>query len=242
MGALAHYIEQEGIPTTQISLIRDHTERIRPPRALWVPFELGRPLGEPGDAGFQTRVLRAALQLVTRSDAPVLLDFPDDAPGARRPEDEAGWSCPLPLPPREEPTDLAEAFRRELAGLLTWYALSLERRGRTTVGLAGLEPKDLGDFLSAFAGEGLPESPSEDVPLAVAFKHATADLKALYGEAALAKPASPRPNGAELGRWFWNDTHAGAFLQALSRQLGQGDDPSLQLIARAMLVPVAQRG
>ena len=28
MGALAHYLEAEGVPTTQISLIREHTETI----------------------------------------------------------------------------------------------------------------------------------------------------------------------------------------------------------------------
>ena len=50
VGALGHYLERGGVPTTQISLIREHTERIRPPRALWVPFELGRPFGVPHDA------------------------------------------------------------------------------------------------------------------------------------------------------------------------------------------------
>ena len=82
MGGLAHYLEEEGISTTHISLIREHTERIKPPRALWVPFELGRPLGVPGDAAWQTRVLRAVLELLEASSAPVLVDFPDEAPVA----------------------------------------------------------------------------------------------------------------------------------------------------------------
>ena len=64
MGALAHYLEAEGVPTTQVSLIREHTETINPPRALWVPFELGRPLGAPEDPGLQRRVLMAALNLL----------------------------------------------------------------------------------------------------------------------------------------------------------------------------------
>jgi hypothetical protein len=42
VGALGHFLEREGIPTTGISLVREHTEKIRPPRALWVTFELGR--------------------------------------------------------------------------------------------------------------------------------------------------------------------------------------------------------
>jgi tripartite-type tricarboxylate transporter receptor subunit TctC len=38
VGALGRWFEEEGIPTTQISLVREHTEAIQPPRALWVPF------------------------------------------------------------------------------------------------------------------------------------------------------------------------------------------------------------
>ena len=64
MGALGHFLEREGIPTAGISLVREHTEIVRPPRALWVTFELGRPLGKPDDAAFQTRVLRAQLDML----------------------------------------------------------------------------------------------------------------------------------------------------------------------------------
>ena len=56
------YVQGAGLPTTQISPVREHTAKITPPRALWVPFELERPLGVPGEAAFQTRVLRSALQ------------------------------------------------------------------------------------------------------------------------------------------------------------------------------------
>ena len=64
MGALGHFLEREGLATTGISLVREHTEKVRPPRALWVTFELGRPLGRPDDPPFQQRVVRAALDLL----------------------------------------------------------------------------------------------------------------------------------------------------------------------------------
>ena len=83
MGALGHYLEAEGIATTQISLVREHTEALAPPRALWVPFMLGRPFGAPGNPGFQRKVLLAALGLLERhsdSGGPVLEDFQEDAP------------------------------------------------------------------------------------------------------------------------------------------------------------------
>ena len=61
MSALSHVLESEGLSTTGISLVREHTEAMAPPRALWVPFALGRPLGAAGDAAFQHRVIAAAL-------------------------------------------------------------------------------------------------------------------------------------------------------------------------------------
>ena len=59
MGALGRFVESGGIATTGISLVREHSERMRPPRALWVPYPLGRPFGVPGDAAFQSAVLRS---------------------------------------------------------------------------------------------------------------------------------------------------------------------------------------
>jgi len=74
VSAIGHYLEAAGIPTVSISLIRLHSEKMRPPRALWVPYELGRPMGVPNDAAFQTRVLRAALSLLARTDGPLIVD------------------------------------------------------------------------------------------------------------------------------------------------------------------------
>ena len=50
-----------------------------PPRALWVPFIMGRPLGVPKDAAFQRRVLLAALNLLESASGPVVVDYPEDA-------------------------------------------------------------------------------------------------------------------------------------------------------------------
>ena len=84
MGALGHFLERQGIATTGISLVREHTETIRPPRALWVTFELGRPLGIPDDAPFQRRVVKAALDLLARTDGPLIADYPEHVDGADR--------------------------------------------------------------------------------------------------------------------------------------------------------------
>lgn len=93
MGALGHFIEREGIPAAQISLIREQTAAIRPPRALWVPFMLGRPFGAPNAPDFQRKVLRALLALFDRPSGPVLEDFPEDAPVDA--VGETTFACPV---------------------------------------------------------------------------------------------------------------------------------------------------
>ncbi|HEX6477351.1 MAG TPA: hypothetical protein VF043_00795 [Ktedonobacteraceae bacterium] len=75
MGLIQRAIEYAGITTVSISLLREITEKIRPPRALFVPFPLGYPLGEPNDPELQTRVMRAAFALLPRTDFPVLETF-----------------------------------------------------------------------------------------------------------------------------------------------------------------------
>ncbi len=78
VGLIQRAIEYMGISTVSISLLREITEKVRPPRALLVPFPLGYPLGEPLYAALQTRVMRAALRLLPRSDCPVLETFHDE--------------------------------------------------------------------------------------------------------------------------------------------------------------------
>ena len=90
-------IESRGIAAVAVGLVRPHIEHTKPPRGLWVPFPLGRPLGEPADAGFQRRVLQAALDLLERRDGPVILeDFPDDSPSMA---DLGSWQPQFDLPP-----------------------------------------------------------------------------------------------------------------------------------------------
>ncbi len=79
-----------------ISLIRAQTENTKPPRALWVPFELGRPFGPPSDTAFQKRVILAALRLLERERGPVIIeDFPEDDPRERP---DPGWRPPFAKP------------------------------------------------------------------------------------------------------------------------------------------------
>jgi D-proline reductase (dithiol) PrdB len=66
--------------TTGISLVRENTVSMKPPRSLWVSFPLGRPLGIPLDASFQHRVIKAALNSLSNAKGPVFEDFLEDVP------------------------------------------------------------------------------------------------------------------------------------------------------------------
>lgn len=71
-------IERAGIPAVSISLLREVTTTLRPPRALFVPAPFGFPLGEPGNPGLQLKIIRRALQLLSRTDVPVFESYPQD--------------------------------------------------------------------------------------------------------------------------------------------------------------------
>ncbi len=75
VGLAQQIIEERGIPTASITLLEGVTRRIRPPRALSVPYPLGFPLGEADNVELQTSILRALLALLDRTDVPVLERF-----------------------------------------------------------------------------------------------------------------------------------------------------------------------
>jgi hypothetical protein len=231
VSALGHYLEEEGIATVAIALIRPQAENTRPPRALFVPFELGRPLGPPSDAAFQKRVILAALDLLEAPRQPSLIvDFPEDDP---REAPDPGWRPPIkPTAIPQEAAALAEAVESELRALARPYAESCVRRERSTVGLSSLAPAACGDYVTA-CGER-PPSPVADMSPALALRFAIDDLKAFALEAALAP--GTRPSSQQLGDWLWNETALGVALQTLRRDCLAGDDERLKTVA-AFFVP-----
>lgn len=241
---LAHFIEEEGVPTTQISLIRLHTERISPPRALWVSFELGRPLGMPNDAALQKRVLIAALRLLEASSGPVLEDYPEDAPTAG--EQVTVLSCPVgfvqELVDPSETERLCRAFKREYVSLRPWYDMAAKNRGRTTVGIGGVPLDEISDFLCSFLEEEVPQSPRADVALPYALSLVVNDLKAYYAEAMTAQPGQESISSQVLLDWFWEETAAGKVLLQIKESSRQSGDPLMQLVGTMLIVPVSVAG
>ena len=203
--------------------MREHTEIVRPPRALWVTFDLGRPLGIPDDPPFQRRVVKAALDLLARTDGPVLADYPEDVPEVT---DFSGWACPINLAPSQ-----TDSLATEIDRLATWYDQSVARQGRTTVGVSGLDMPDAGALVNrALAG---------DLPEAQPLKEAIDDLRAYYLEAA---SAFPDPGtSATRKKWFWDETQLAKAILSLQPKLAQSTDPQHKILANLTLIPATER-
>ncbi|MDB5809899.1 MAG: hypothetical protein JWN94_2021 [Betaproteobacteria bacterium] len=235
MGALGHYLEAAGVATTQISLVREHTAAMQPPRALWVPFILGRPFGVPGDAAFQHRVLITALKLLESDTGPVLDDFAEEAPHTA-PEEAEGIACPVSFERAIDSSDLVAALAREIEALAPWHDLAARRRARTTTGLSGMSMEDaarfIGSYLQASSAPVLPQMNAGE-----SLKIVCDDIRAYYYEAAAAQPGNP--NAEAVLRWFWRDTAAGRAFLALQKICAASADPSLQVFGGNSLVPRA---
>jgi hypothetical protein len=65
VGLVQSVIERAGIPTVSITLLREVTEVVRPPRALFVDRPLGFALGEPHNILLQKAITTSALALVS---------------------------------------------------------------------------------------------------------------------------------------------------------------------------------
>lgn len=50
-------IERQGIPTVGITIARSYTEKIKPPRTIYLHWPFGHPLGEPFNIAQQINVL-----------------------------------------------------------------------------------------------------------------------------------------------------------------------------------------
>lgn len=70
MGLIARAIEAQGIPSVCVVMNRDITENVKIPRALFVRFPYGAPLGPAHDAETQMAVIRAALEVLVSAAQP----------------------------------------------------------------------------------------------------------------------------------------------------------------------------
>jgi len=215
---VARRLEEAGLVTTSISLIREHTEKLKPPRALWVPFPFGLPLGHPDDTAEQRAVLAAGLALLDEPDVPVLRDFAGELAAG-----ETGTAIQASA---VEPAAVALGLADEVTAMRRYWEQWAERAGRTAVGVSGVAPvrfRGVVRFLEAFVrGEtrSLPEQ--GDTALGLFIRYCADDLRVLYLEGRLVM--KPGEASADTQRWFWGETALGSFLRTLRDVMEASDD------------------
>ena len=227
MGVLARVLEEHGLATTSISLVREHTEKVKPPRALFVPFPFGHPLGDADNAELQTRVMRAAFALLDVPSGPVLVDYPEDSFA----EQDLNLAQAASVAAPSAPPDIAF----ELTTLRPYYEQWVQAHaGRSAVGLTGVEQRrfrGLVRLLEAYANDREADVPerNHEVPLPQFLRWSADDLKAFYLEARMQQ--KPRASFQELNDWLWSETALSNLLRAVRDRLRSGGDPGLDAIA-----------
>jgi hypothetical protein len=201
----------------QISSNRVVTERLKPPRALYCEFPLGRPLGHPGDAQFQRRVLDTAFALLDRKEGPVLEDFPETI------DDEGVEPLACPVPPRFDPS-LPEAVD-EAKALRPAYNRQLARTERTVVGKV-LGPDGVPDAVGVFVR--LVECGSwEELTRLGPSRLVAQDIRGYYEEAAM-ELAGHVPEAHAAEAWFYQKTATGKLMREALRVMRDGGAPQAE--------------
>lgn len=70
-------IERRRIPTVGISIVRNYSEEVKPPRTVFLRWPFGHPLGEPGNIDQQAAVLTRTLRALIEIEQPgEIIDLP----------------------------------------------------------------------------------------------------------------------------------------------------------------------
>jgi D-proline reductase (dithiol) PrdB len=77
VGLIQRTIEAKGIPTVGITLQKEITKRVMPPRALYLRYPFGHPLGEAFHAKQQRTILLEALKGLEIVEEPGTILEPD---------------------------------------------------------------------------------------------------------------------------------------------------------------------
>ncbi len=222
---LARCFEEAGISTTGVVFVKEHAERTKPPRMLWVPYAFGNALGRAGDPLIQHQVMKAAFDLLDEEKGPVLEEFEDDtvptdllqASGAEHSDAAKGLN----------PAD-------ELTALRPYYERWVEKNGgRTAVGVSGVPQRrfrGIVRFLEAYsAGEDTDfEGRPDGVGVPQFIRYCVDDLKAFYYEARMEQ--RPGAEDSEIHEWYWGETAMSALIVKLTETMNQSEDPAVKAI------------
>ena len=232
---LAHFYESFGFSTVLVGFVREHIEAIKPPRALWLNFPMGRPFGKPNDPEYQIKVIRAAFSLFNVASGPVLHDFPEVIPVKNG---RMGYALPVELVMKKSQIGdvdiMLQEVKKEIDNMKSDYNKALANRGRTTVGASQMKINEFADYIATFVKGNIPQSPRKGFGSVPQLKLVVEDLQAYYTET-----ITYRDNIDDfeiLGTWFWEKTKAGKMILALEAVSLESDNKILRQIVNMSLI------
>jgi hypothetical protein len=253
VGVIQRQIEAQGVSTVSISLYRPFTEAVKPPRALWVPFPYGRPMGAPNNKAIQRKVIFAALDLLKRDIGPVIEELPlteaEEKFDARN--QSIGKSCGSKgcniddaLQGAYETPEQSilpydgnfDAILAELRLRKPYHRQYTEKYGgRTQLGYSGVTTETIessAEFMHRYVMQGtfaLPTNvdlPAENETTRSNFfmRLCADDLKAFYLESRLAQQGGESEIASEYNDWLWFETKMGSLIVAARDRVIQMTD------------------
>ena len=234
---LAHFFESSGFSTVLVGFVKEHLQAIKPPRALWLDFPMGRPLGKPNDPEYQKKIIRSAFDLFNESSGPVLRDFPDVIPVK---DGRMGYALPVDLVINKKDIGnidlLVEEVKAEIKNLGPEYKKALSFRGRTTVGASEMMVSDYIDYISLFVKGEIPKSPRKGIGPVPLLKLVVEDLQAYYTETITFKDKID--DFEKIGTWFWEETKAGRLILCLESVSLRSENRVLrQIVDMSLITP-----
>jgi len=188
--------------TVAIGSIRGQIYGTAPPRGLFCDFPLGRPLGVPGDAAFQRRVIERAFAMLERTE-PAVEDYEVVI--------EDGETQPLacPLPARMDPD--AHPAIDEAKGLRPAYDRAIAKYGNRAGAVRLLDadsiPAAIESFIRVAEGHPWKQAGIPGIPARV-----SQDIRGYYEMAAM-EIADHTPAAWAGYRWFRDQTKTGEVIK-----------------------------
>ncbi len=211
--------------TTGVVFVKEHAERTKPPRMLWVPYAFGNALGRAGDPLIQHQIMKTAFDLLDSEKGPVLEEFEDET-----------MPADLLQASGTERSDSAKGLNAadELTALRPYYERWVEKNGgRTAVGVSGVPQRrfrGIVRFLEGYtAGEDTDfEGRPDDVGVPQFIRYCVDDLKAFYYEARMEQ--RPGADDIEIHEWYWGETAMSGMIVKLAEAMNQSEDPDVKAI------------
>ena len=234
---LAHFFESFGLSTVLVGFVKEHIQEIKPPRALWLDFPMGRPLGKPNNPEYQKRIIRTAFELFNEKFGPVLKDFTDIIPVKNG---RMGYALPVELVIDQNEIgsidSLVEEVKAEMESLNSYYSKAVAFRGRTTVGASEVLISDYVNYISSFVKGEIPQSPRKGIGPVPLLKLVVEDLQAYYTETITFRDKID--DFEKIGTWFWEETKAGRLILCLESVSLRSENRVLrQIVDMSLITP-----